>query len=811
MNMKTNSLTLSLVLGASAFSCFSEEDFPPARFDATTGYVTLGTDVLQQECAFVSATGWSDKSAPHPETNYYANTSMYTPGNAAAYTFGGNRLVLGSSAKFYMRPAAATSSLTVDNFRMLGGAQVVYWAPGKVPMSGNFRVYNTTSAPVVFGYFNSGAGEQQIGLTWHGDETARVRLEASPKEATCRAWFTLIGDLSDYAGTVEVASNVNLQATCSLSSAHVSIEPFGKVTPRSVAAGQTFAGLAVSARALCSVAPDKTWTVGALSLSAGATLQFDAAATTGSGRIAVTGSYEKSGEGPVILTLPSAFVYTKDTPPEYVVLSLAADVEGLDALSETDFEVVGSVSADKGKGPLPHAVAFVRDVPGGGKELVVTARPIVTLDASSTSRNDSPFLEANKDKWSSHELPEKGKDYLAESKNIYMPAYDSAPYVFEGSSLTLISSSFAAEGYTAVASSFLCDDLYMKNSQFTCFRGGDYRFTLKGALTVEGTLTLTVYGGGGNELLQIDSDISGSGTIKATSLVASSSAISRGQVELSGDNKDFTGKILVTMPSGTKDWGSAPDDDHTTTLWINDGVNLGGPLSAFTADALQLEAYGRLATRSNDVVLATENRGIRVAGNGRICVAEESTLTVSNAVTYAGLLRLTGPGTLALAGRALFGNGTGVPTAGSNVLSVEAGALKPLATNVLDGVALTMSAGTRLVCSLNPRADGMREYGAVNLQEPEDAPFALTGGTSTIDVVLDADGQPSPADDQSLSVGVMTVKKNLAKSVCDKLRLVRSPYRGRKAGLSVRENADGTTATIVATVLPKQGFALILK
>jgi hypothetical protein len=283
--------------------------------------------------------------------------------------------------------------------------------------------------------------------------------------------------------------------------------------------------------------------------------------------------------------------------------------------------------------------------------------------------------------------------------------------------------------------------------------------------------------------------------------------------ELSGTNTSFSGKIKVTCPnaqSTSKD-GFVPCEEYKVTLRISDGRSLGGAMPEFTYDAIKFDQMSVLnvkATTASDA----QNRGIFVEGMARFDINSGATFTVSNVLTLAGLLRKEGEGTLALGGdlRFIDGDAATAPLSTTNVLAVKAGAVKPLATNVLDGAALVFSEGGKLAFDINPDAPGMKEFGFVGRRWA--TPVARADGfTGKIPVAFDVTRSPAGPPLSSWELGLVTVADAAsAESIAEMLKPV-NPYTGNgfRVKIEVRENADGS-ATVCA-VFSTSGTCLIMR
>lgn len=189
-------------------------------------------------------------------------------------------------------------------------------------------------------------------------------------------------------------------------------------------------------------------------------------------------------------------------------------------------------------------------------------------------------------------------------------------------------------------------------------------------------------------------------------------------------------------------------------------------------------------------------------GNGQVEVTDGDTITFMNPLTMAGALLKKGPGTLALGGAMRFidGEESTEPLAGTNVVTVKAGWIKPLATNALDGAALAFGTGTGIRLDVSPTADGLAERGFVNVKA--NGSVGLAAG-ATGKIMLAFDGMPSGA----VVLGVATLPaRSDAEALCSLLQVVRP--KGFKGILSVVENDDGSATVKVALSQPGTAFVI---
>ncbi|MCQ2391819.1 MAG: hypothetical protein MJ240_10380 [Kiritimatiellae bacterium] len=189
----------------------------------------------------------------------------------------------------------------------------------------------------------------------------------------------------------------------------------------------------------------------------------------------------------------------------------------------------------------------------------------------------------------------------------------------------------------------------------------------------------------------------------------------KGTIALPCDNSGLTREVvIVAAPKSKTDSTITPG---LMTVVADTDTSLGGPYTGATPwRAVEISDWAQLSV-TNDVTLNQANRGVFVNNCAWATVAPNKTLTVGNAVTYAGELRKLGAGTLALGGAARFldGQEETAPAAGANRLTVAEGALKILSTNACDGLEVAFEPGTKLVLA-NEVDEDTAAYGLYNVK-----------------------------------------------------------------------------------------------
>ena len=400
--------------------------------------------------------------------------------------------------------------------------------------------------------------------------------------------------------------------------------------------------------------------------------------------------------------------------------------------------------------------------------------------ASTTINEDKPSAFETASSWMNGEVPHAGVDYVAQNGKgglgastypVVRTPYQSAPYTVPGDSVTL------GAGWRVYPCSKDVTFLFL-----ILRSNGSYPLSLPGAGSyLRGKVYLCSSSDTYPQRFQaymrglntVAAEVSGAGTLFVTGRSGSSNPY--GDVEFTALNTNYTGRIKVCAEVNNVTAGA--DDYKHERVYITDARNLGGPLDAFKADALELADYSVLEAR-NDVDMNVANRGITVTGNAAFAAPADVTLAISNDITWNGAVRKTGAGTLALNGAARVASGA------TATLAVEAGCLSVGSKDALSGVSVTFADGAALL--VDPAATGdVATLGAVDLSN---APF---GGTLPVAFVLPADGKPNYID-----LAVCTVKDA---ATAKELTIAPARVAGCNVAFTTRGNADGTV-TVLASV-----------
>lgn len=363
---------------------------------------------------------------------------------------------------------------------------------------------------------------------------------------------------------------------------------------------------------------------------------------------------------------------------------------------------------------------------------------------------------------------------------------------FQGYSLTA-----ATRATIQIYASLDIDRLYLYGSTSIGYGSTHMSRTVSGRIfTLASTASdyVNIIGRDATRNFYIKSEISGASGLQFSTRKDWYGSYSSPVFHLSGTNTALSGKILVTNQNPS---------EHFSTLVVADGRSLGGAMTAFTYNGIELT--GRSLLR---VTAATEfaepTRGWFINGQGRISVpniADE--VKIWSQLTMAGKLVKEGAGALALGGACRFTSAQGAtPLEGTNVLEVAAGRIKAIAKTGYDGLAIKFAAGTGIELPRETEAsDDVKAFGVYDVAWA--TPFDLSACGGVLNVGF-RDWTDLP---RGLEMAVCTVSSAAAAGLRGKINFVKEP--GHVVNIVERDNGDGTV-TFVAQVA-RAGFIIMVK
>ena len=802
-----------------------------AVYDASTGYVTLlvngstATDspmsTTKAEDSASTASNrkyfWSDHLPMHAGTNYYVNTWFRTVIETTATTsnhhvFPGGKFVCGPKSSVQWKTFAPSSYEFANEGALVYGGSI--WKVNQsivrpVVVRGRVELTESSSA-APFNLQPWGADPayvEGLGIDMEATVVANasqwMQVQANTSAANPRRGFVrLLGDMSQFLGTVGVASNRLFVCNETLANAKlVSV----------IRCGDLFTGAADGATgAVSKVTVDATSSIGAaasntlvaanLTLANGSAVRFGWNGTS-AGCVEVTNAFAAAGTIGVAPADPVDPNTLTNGPARVAVLK----VKGANAFSVNQFARVPTIAwyvSNEASAVVPDdfpGLTFEVENEDGWTVLYVTLNQVVTqVVDNSGADNASKFHQAAT--WSNNKTPAQnaGADFYS-NVGCYLPPTgvpETEVYHFPGRSMTVRKTlTFSSRGI-------------IDFDQLNIYTGSTGTQTMRawvfGLQVFTGNLRLVgnndyLFTLGNNTTQRWESAISGHCNVIVG--IRKPDANSQGGKEkccefgLTGDNTNFTGKWTVRHNSS--------DIENPTQFMmfaVCESRNLGAPFKTYQYDALTIKNWQALKPGRAESVLDDMTRGINFAGgNAQVVAPEGRTLALKCPITLSGVLHKSGAGTLALGGtvkpKFCGAAQSTTPLAGTNGLVVAEGWIKPLSTNGVDGLAVEF-AGGGIKLDRAPADAGVAAYGFWNTKWS--APFARAEGvTAKVPVMVDMGeltDMPSPIS----RYAICTVAADKAAGVKGMLA-VQKPFKGYVTGVEERANADGTV-TLLAMV-----------
>ena len=731
-------------------------------------------------------------SAPGPDHDYLVTDGKYC-GFGGNGTFGGRSIILGdntTSKAGYLDCSKASGAWTYDfGAVVLNRGGFCSRATGGMSTIGGDITVNGTSASSLY-IKNNGGNNSQMTFTgaFHGSGHLRV---FKPYQNNDQLTIRFTGDMSDFSGTMYIGEN---DARSSY------VASTGYRTP--VLVGDTTMGCNVSLYPCGAIGACGTgsayygcFSVPNLTFAAGSAIRFAVNDTTG-GTIRVTNTLTLPASGRVCLDVRSLPDVNPSVRRHPVLIAPAGT--GISTNSFHFFAEAGATGTPTVKTVCKLAACSLEVVEVDGSEILYLVMDKYTYLATADSWGSSSWDPANSARWSgvaAGTALDPEMVYLTWNKQMVTP-YNSVP-VFGGKRLSLSSGS----GNLVLASTDVTiDDLLMYDSNI---RIGYVNHKLSGSLTIFDPNNRNL--GGSVQLAKstvftLASTLRGDGplVLQGTPTIDSDGHDGRGTVVLVGTNTTFSGKITVNNIQN--------HPATNVTLRISDARAIGGPRSAFAYDALKFSNWSRLQADAS-LTLAEPTRGVYFVGGNYVSVPDATnTLTLASQTTLAGTLVKQGAGTLALGGTLKFTSGqSATPTAGTNVLQVSAGRIRPASKGGSDGLAISFAAGTGLrFAPLSETDADVAQYGLYDVKWP--TPFDLTETDGKLDVVLDLPENKREIPSR-FSFGVCTVPAAAAEALDGNVVLPK--ILGYKSSVASEGNGDGSVTYTAA--YEKVGFILIVE
>lgn len=670
-----------------------------------------------------SADGGVTKSAASEGNRYYVPEGMDIYSGASAATFAGDSLAIAGT---YYMAAGGGSTMRFNELRLAPGGTFRFSSNGTVVTTGSNGlvvegteddpssilsfIWSSATATNLRNYLFSGK------MTGGSDNVVRfAHTQITDALLAVKKYSPVLlnFDLSEYCGKTVVGEGVWMSLGQTVGSEMGCI-------------------FEVSTNAVLTTSRSEgQYTVGGLSLKEGSTLRFYLNTNGGSyTKYTVTNSFSASGRFVV------EFGYS-NTSVNYV-FPVNSTTEGIrlihltaDAVANSSFDlsraVVSNVSFSIFGVIPPNVRLGLLDNNDGSKDVAIIWDRFIEMNVNNASGGSgSPLAFVDGSCWSTGEVPDED---------------------FDGYALvTATSLGFAARQQVSRPKMHLVvksgTTVYMQGNLFEIgelsMEAGSSFLTYNCAPepTIKGDLVVYPKSGsrltfcGWGRTYKIASTMSGSGDVVFKNYNAENPPMS---FELFGTNTNYSG--LMTIASFDGQYDPSGENDKCTTLYLNDGRNIGGAVEGdLWWKGFEVSNWSKVVCRG-DVTASERTRGIYVNAGARVEVPEGKTFSIASPVTYEGVLRKTGAGCLELGGAAMFSSGDGPgasPMADSNRLVVAEGSLKISSTNAIDGVQVELASGVPLVLDLSPSADGMAEYGAVSTKWS--VPFVLADGSLSVKI-----------------------------------------------------------------------------
>lgn len=328
-------------------------------------------------------------------------------------------------------------------------------------------------------------------------------------------------------------------------------------------------------------------------------------------------------------------------------------------------------------------------------------------------------------------------------------------------------------------------------------------------------------------------------------------------IQLSGDNRNWTGPLQVTCAGGTVNFDNETAAEWKTyeTEWmaydsatgdfmhlypctkkdgsVLTGVNtnwvvfplldekcLGGNPKELRRDQFLFGGACRLVV-TNDVTVSAPNRGVTFESAPHVVVDEGATLTLKSPLCFAGTVWKDGAGVLSLGSTAetLFAKNrsaaNAVPFAAYNRLRIEDGALALSAGKVLDGVSLRLASGTKVMIDWADADEALKTYGLYNVKVQDNqsyVPFEWLDGVG-LHVEVRYAGVTAETGKRLYKMPLVTVRTAEADAVAGRLT-ADVALKGYETSAIQREiiEENGVSLTrFFVTCRRKRGLAVIIR
>ena len=765
-----------------------------------SGSVRLNDEDTAANQSWNNAGNWADGKKPSSTKNYYvpADTLLWhqssKTSDASTKTWSGGQLVIGGTFLSEVNNEAKYGPY-VQDLVLLGGSECRLQA---------YAFLGTNGVGALSGVTVQGTLENPAVISHHhtdsSNEGRQYRLNASFSGSSDSALVLTLPYVNHKGETIVSAWPCDIPATSFASYAGTVIMRGGNFKAQPYPSTDSYnmpqATLRVEDGANCrffrkaiTTVPDAQ--IGALD-SVGGKLYFNCRTSGGAMSVnpVVNISERLSLDADTVITLP-----TNTTP--FLVGVTPENPSGITThkiahLTGSAAETVGDLSAAKvevaGNAQLGYPVKLQAIANGDGTKDVYLGTPnvvVMTNENFSGSVGVGAFDAGNGWMWT----------------NLETPAADSACTYLTQKTLTFTAdANYPSATLSAAAPTYSIDGANYRFKTINLCEGGSFRswgtavkyrtYTAEKLNVLSSSGRMDVSAGVG---LTIDADVCGDGNLEIGNYNNGA-----GSLHLTHLNTNFHGRLTIRQMQGKSD--TFTPRNFATNL--SDARNWGGEFAdAENAyQAITLKNFPSVSVQT-DVAFPASGRGIFVQGGVGFTILSGRTLTLSNQVTYAGVVEKYGAGTFELAGVARFldGRADTAPIAGTNALHIIAGALKISSKAAADGLAISFAEGTKLVIPADTEAGYFNRKWSV--------PLTIETANGKLPVEIDPEGVESGAN---VAVPVCTFSTAAADNIlATAFSVTMDKPNMRLKSFGKRSNGDDTVSYVA--VFGPVGCRLILR
>ena len=820
---------LSVAVATLAVSAFAEWD-PDAGVYDTTGYIQMKQTESGNVSSYATGTNWNPPAPTAEGNKYFVQSGMQMrllskekdPENDASERFKGDVLAVHGTL------SGPCTLVHIPKLDLLAGCSVKIYSSPIVYENATIGIYPnrkkpTDSVGIDHGVAGSNDKNRETkgwvlnNVKLVGPEDAHIYFDNARSNSVGYIHFNSGCDVSEYFGKITVVSHAEFLDDGYGGHSYGGIKFGSGITsfPGSIVLG-TNSVLDVTNVTEAAIASSKI-SIKNLTTLQGAEIRV-ACGSVGARTISVTDSF--SHEGPIAIVLDRFAVAYKTTgfSPAADIVPFRVKVPADDTGSEPAFSVSDFVLPDGGdKYGLPTCEWSV-EREGGWDSLVCKRRPIVIKTSGSDATGFSSLVNA--EAWSDNRVPHFGADYYLGTalrvqsvegfwgeNDCYKstdPNHVANTYLWQGDSVTLGSCNLQ---FTGVNGLFVTNMTIVAGSYLTAYSSARI-YTVNPVRLFPADneyVRFYVYNRNG---IQIEKGIAGSGDLWCE---FRGKSFPNGKVEIKGVNTDFTGRVLLACKgfNTTTDTDYTPSETNRVEVIVSDARNLGGAREEYTWNALRIRDWSLLDV-TNTTDFAETTRGVFVDNVACLRVAEGETATFRAPFVFGGELRKDGAGTLALGATVAprYAYNTSIkndtyaffdgPVAGTNMLYVKEGAIRPLTTAAVDGLAIRFANGTRL--ELDCSVEAIRENGLYDTAWA--TPLAFDDGAK---VTVSPVGVPPGTEGVSMTVATVPEGQGEGAAV----HFEAAPRKGFRAQLEVSEPADGKESITLSYV--KSGAIIFVR